>query len=156
MESRRGALLFTLAVLAMLAADQGTSCPRADTLNRYTGYEINCALILLVCCRHCHPHAARVQAVRCFKSAAECGSPTSTNFFVADSLEACCLDSRGFYAQVDGNGRCDQCIGESTHCSAHPCSSLPSVHYHPSGLACCRFPITVTVSVHASKIGRTV
>ena len=55
MESRRGALLFTLAVLAMLASDQGTSCPRADTLNRYTGYEINCALILLVCCRHCHP-----------------------------------------------------------------------------------------------------
>ena len=60
--------------------------------------------------------AARTQGpVSCFTTEDECSSPTSTDFFEADSLEACCLDSRGFYARVGGptDTNCDQCIGES-------------------------------------------
>ena len=60
---------------------------------------------------------AATVAVRCFTSVVECSSPTSTDFFVADSLEACCLDSRGFYARANGpnDTDCDQCIGKPQH-----------------------------------------
>ena len=60
---------------------------------------------------------AAIVAVRCFTSVVECSSPNSTDFFVADSLEACCLDSRGFYARANGpnDTDCDQCIGKPQH-----------------------------------------
>ena len=62
-------------------------------------------------------HVLLSTAVKCFATVAECGSISSSDFFVADSLEACCLDSRGFFARPNGSNDaiCNECIGESPY-----------------------------------------
>ena len=62
-------------------------------------------------------HVLLSAGVKCFTTVAECSSTSSSDFFVAHSFEACCLDSRGFFARPNSSNdaNCDECIGESPH-----------------------------------------